>query len=59
MKYKKGDRVRIVSYRTNEQKINEMFLETFGISYATALAHPDWWQQEYKNIDDKIQKENE
>ena len=35
-----------------------MFLETFGISYATALAHPDWWQQEYKNIDDKIQKEN-
>lgn len=45
--------------KTNEQKINEMFLETFGISYATALAHPDWWQQEYKNIDDKIQKENE
>lgn len=41
---------------TNEQKINEMFLETFGISYATALTHPDWWQQEYKNIDDKIQK---
>ena len=45
--------------KTNEQKCNEMFLETFGISYATALAHPDWWQQEYKNIDDKIQKENE
>lgn len=45
--------------KTNEQKINEMFLETFGISYATALAHVDWWQQEYKNIDDKIQKENE
>ena len=46
--------------KTNEQKINEMFLETFGISYATALAHPDWWQQEYKNINDKItQKENE
>lgn len=45
---------------TNEQKINEMFLETFGISYATALAHPNWWQQEYKNINDKItQKENE
>ena len=44
----------------NEQKINEMFLETFGISYATALAHPDWWQQEYKNINDKnTQKENE
>ena len=33
-----------------------MFLETFGISYATALAHPDWWQQEYKNIDNKIHK---
>ena len=45
--------------KTNKDKINEMFLETFGISYATALAHPDWWQQEYKNIDDKIQKENE
>lgn len=44
---------------TNEQKINEMFLETFGISYATALAHPDWWQQEYKNIDNEMQKENE
>ena len=42
--------------KTNEQKINEMFLETFGISYATALAHPDWWQQEYKNIDNKIHK---
>lgn len=42
--------------KTNEQKINEMFLKTFGISYATALAHPDWWQQEYENIDDKIQK---
>ena len=39
---------------TNEQKINEMFLETFGILYATALAHPDWWQQEYKNINDTI-----
>ena len=48
------------SVKTNEQKINEMFLETFGISYATALVHPDWWQQEYKNINDKItQKENE
>lgn len=45
--------------KTNEQKINEMFLETFGISYATALAHPDWWQQEYKNIDNEMQKENE
>lgn len=45
--------------KTNEQKINEIFLATFGILYATALAHPDWWQQEYKNIDDKIQKENE
>lgn len=46
------------SIKTNEDKINEMFLETFGISYATALAHPDWWQQEYKNIDNEIQKEN-
>lgn len=45
--------------KTNEQKINEMFLKTFGISYATALAHPDWWQQEYENLDIKIQKENE
>lgn len=44
------------SIETNEQKINEMFLETFGISYATALAYPDWWQQEYKNIDNKIHK---
>ena len=45
--------------KTNEQKINEMFLKTFGISYVTALAHPDWWQQEYENLDIKIQKENE
>ena len=46
--------------KTNEQKCNEMFLETFGVSYAIALAHPDWWQQKYKNINDKItQKENE
>ena len=45
--------------KTNEQKCNEMFLETFGVSYAIALAHPDWWQQEYKNIDNEMQKENE
>lgn len=45
--------------KTNEDKINEMFLEMFGISYATALAHPDWWQQEYRDISDKVQKENE
>lgn len=44
--------------KTNGQKVNEMLLETFGISYATALAHPDWWQQEYRDISDKIQKEN-
>ena len=51
---------KIATVKTNEQKCNEMFLETFGISYATALVHPDWWQQEYKNINDKItQKENE
>lgn len=33
--------------KTNEQKCNEMFLEVFGMQYATALMHPDWWQQEY------------
>ncbi len=32
---------------TNEQKCNEMFLEVFGMQYATALMLPDWWQQEY------------
>lgn len=34
-------------FKTNEQKCNEMFLEVFGVQYATALMHPDWWQQEY------------
>lgn len=33
--------------KTNEDKCNEMFLEVFGMQYATALMHPDWWQQEY------------
>ena len=33
--------------KTNEQKCNEMFLEVFGMQYATALMLPDWWQQEY------------
>lgn len=33
--------------KTNEQKCNEMFLEVFGVQYATALMLPDWWQQEY------------
>lgn len=34
-------------FKTNEQKCNEMFLEVFGVQYATALMHPNWWQQEY------------
>lgn len=33
--------------KTNGQKCEEMFLEVFGMQYATALMHPDWWQQEY------------
>ena len=33
--------------KTNEQKCNEMFLEVFGMQYATALMHPEWWKQEY------------
>lgn len=33
--------------KTNGQKCNEMFLEVFGVQYATALMHPDWWYQEY------------
>lgn len=33
--------------KTNEDKCNEMFLEVFGMQYATALMHPDWWNQEY------------
>lgn len=33
--------------KTNEQKCNEMFLEVFGVQYATALMYPDWWNQEY------------
>lgn len=33
--------------KTNEDKCNEMFLEVFGMQYATAIMHPDWWQQEY------------
>lgn len=34
-------------FKTNEQKCNEMFLEVFGMQYATALMHPNWWLQEY------------
>lgn len=37
--------------KTNEQKCNEMFLEVFGMQYATALMHPDWWHQEYVEPD--------
>ena len=33
--------------KTNEQKCNEMVLEVFGMQYATALMHPDWWKREY------------
>lgn len=33
--------------KTNGQKCKEMFLEVFGMQYATALMHPDWWYQEY------------
>jgi len=33
--------------KTNGDKCNEMFLEVFGMQYATALMHPDWWKQEY------------
>lgn len=33
--------------KTNEDKCNEMFLEVFGMQYATAIMHPDWWQREY------------
>lgn len=33
--------------KTNGDKCNEMFLEVFGMQYATALMHPGWWQQEY------------
>ena len=32
---------------TNEDKCNEMFLEVFGMQYATALMHPNWWKQKY------------
>ena len=35
------------SVKTNKQKCNEMFLEVFGMQYATAIIHPDWWNQEY------------
>lgn len=33
--------------KTNEQKCYEIFLEVFGMQYATALMLPDWWKQEY------------
>lgn len=33
--------------KTNEQKCNEMFLEVFGVQYATALMDPNWWKQKY------------
>lgn len=33
--------------KTNKQKCNEMFLEVFGVSYATALVDVKWWGQEY------------
>lgn len=33
--------------KTNKQKCNEMFLEVFGVSYATALIDVKWWQEEY------------
>lgn len=34
-------------FKTNEQKCNEMFLEVFGVQYATALMDPNWWKQKY------------
>lgn len=35
-------------FKTNKGKLNEMFLEVFGMQYATALKkHSDWWQEEY------------
>lgn len=30
-----------------------MFLEVFGVQYDRALMYSDWWQQEYKNIDNE------
>lgn len=34
--------------KTNKDKLNEMFLEVFGMQYVTALKkHSDWWQEEY------------
>lgn len=44
--------------KTNKQKCDEMFLEVFGVQYDRALMYSDWWQQEYKNIDNEMQKEN-
>ena len=41
--------------KTNKQKCNEMFLEVFGVSYATALIDVKWWQEEY--IDPKESEE--
>lgn len=32
---------------TNEDKCNEMFLEVFGMQYATALMDTNWWKQKY------------
>lgn len=41
--------------KTNEQKCNEMFLETFGVPYETALMDVNWWKEEY--IEPKEEKE--
>ena len=41
--------------KTNEDKLNEMFLETFGVPYATALMDVKWWKEEY--IEPKEEKE--
>lgn len=35
---------------TNEDKCNEMFLEVFGMQYATALMYPNWWKQKYVEL---------
>ena len=45
----------LAEHLTNEQKCNEMFLETFGVPYATALMDINWWQEEY--IEPKEEKE--
>lgn len=33
--------------KTNEQKYNEMFLETFGVPYTKVITDINWWREEY------------